>query len=243
MSTPESRCWSCRGTGTGTWCQLCKPAPEPVEERDPVFGAPQEPGRLGTWMQTWTGDKCWPRSPRVTDIRIEDIAIGLARECRYGKMTIRWYSVAEHSVLVSILAGEFVRSTQPNRPELALAVEREGLFHDGDEAPLHDMPRPIKHDPGMHLEHYRALGVQYRNVVFERFGIKPTAETHAIIDSIDKRLVVDEVEQFMRTPSMYLERHGHIDRIGCTIPGYGPEQATELFLSRFAELFPEELTS
>lgn len=239
MST-DKPCWSCRGKGTGSWCSVCRPRPATTEERDPVFGAPQEPGRLGTWMQTWTGEKCWPRSPRVTDIRIEDIAIGLARECRYGKMTLRWYSVAEHSVIVSILAEEFALT---NRPELVTALAREGLFHDCDEAPLHDMPRPIKHDPGMHLEHYKTLGVLFRSVVFERFGIKPTNETHAIIDSIDKRLVVDEVEQFMRTPSMYLERHGHMQRIGCKIPGLGPDEAAELFLSRFATLYPEELTS
>lgn len=235
------KCWSCRGEGTGSWCRVCKPRPAHTEALDPVFGAPQEPGRLGTWMQTWTGEKCWPRSPRVTDIRIEDIAIGLARECRYGKMTLRWYSVAEHSVIVSLLAGEFVRSTMPERPELALAVEREGLFHDCDESPLHDMPRPIKHDPGMHLETYRACAAKYRDVVFERFGIKPTNETHAIIDSIDKRLVVDEINQFMRHPAMYLERHGNVQPIGTTIPGLEWQPAMELFLSRFAVLYPEEL--
>lgn len=235
MST-DVQCWSCRGTGTGTWCRVCKP--KETETLDPVFGAPQEPGRLGTWMQTYSGLKCWPRSPRREDIAIEDIAIGLARECRYGKMTLRWYSVAEHSVLVSILAEEVALAT---RPELAQAVAREGLFHDCDEAPLHDMPRPIKHDPGMHLEHYRALGARYRDVVFERFGIKPTAETHGMIDTIDKRLVVDEVSQFMRFPSMYLERHADVKPIGCKIPGLDPDAATELFLSRFAELFPEEL--
>jgi hypothetical protein len=240
MSTPESRCWSCRGTGTGTWCQLCKPAPEPVEERDPVFGAPQEPGRLGTWMQTWTGDKCWPRSPRVTDIRIEDIAIGLARECRYGKMTLRWYSVAEHSVLVSILAGEFVASVTTARSSRSRWPVK-GSSTMATRLRLHDMPRPIKHDPGMHLEHYRAIAASYRNIVFDRFGIKPTAETHGMIDTIDKRLVVDEVNQFMRTPSMYLERHSDVKPIGCTIPGLDPDAAAELFLSRFAELFPEEL--
>jgi hypothetical protein len=141
-------------------------------------------------------------------------------------------------VIVSILAEEVALAT---RPELALAVAREGLFHDCDEAPLHDMPRPIKHDPGMRLESYRAIGAQYRAVVFERFGIKPTAETHDMIDTIDKRLVVDEINQFMRCPSMYLERHADVQPIGCKIPGLGPDEAVELFLSRFATLFPEEL--
>jgi hypothetical protein len=233
-------CWSCRGQGTNTWCRVCAAKPAVVEALDPVFGAPQEPGRLGTWMQTYTGGKCWPRSPRVEDIRIEDIAIGLARECRYGKMTLRWYSVAEHSVIVSLLAEEFAIKTNP---AIALAVAREGLFHDCDESPLHDMPRPIKHDPEMGLERYRAMGSLYRGVVFERFGITSTPQTHSLIDTIDKRLVVDEVEQFMRIPAMYLERHVNVKRIGCKIAGLDPEAATELFISRFATLFPEELSS
>jgi hypothetical protein len=240
MST-DKPCWSCRGQGTGTWCRICK-ARAVAAARDPVFGAPQEPGRVGTWMQTWTGEKCWPRSPRVSDIRIEDVAIGLARECRYGKMTLRWYSVAEHSVIVSELVARIVRMNPmlAGDPTLEMAVAKEGLFHDCDEAPLHDMPRPIKHDPGMQLDQYRALGVQYRNVVFERFGIKPTNVTHSLIDVIDKRLVVDEVEQFMRYPAMYLERHGDVERIGIKIRGLNPEDAAEAFLNRFYALWPEE---
>ncbi len=232
-------CWSCHDTGRDSWCQLCKTSTE-VEDKPKVdvFGVPFVEGRVGTWLQTYSGRQCWPRSPRPEDIAIEDIAVGLARECRYGKQTLRWYSVAEHSVIVSILAQEVGNQISQ---EYGLAVAKEGLFHDCDESPLHDMPRPLKYDPEMGLDSYRTCAANYRSVVFRRFGIRSTKETHELIDTIDKRLVVDEINQLMRYPHMYLERHGTLKPTGVKIPALEHGAATELFLSRFAELFPEEL--
>ncbi|HEU4751891.1 MAG TPA: hypothetical protein VFU47_02205, partial [Armatimonadota bacterium] len=41
-------------------------------------------GRNGDWMQTFTGSRFYPFDPRVSEVRIEDIAHALANLCRFG---------------------------------------------------------------------------------------------------------------------------------------------------------------
>ena len=69
------------------------------------------------------------------------IASTLARICRYNgtlrrdDWPVQWHSVADHSVLVSALLGEFGHG-----PDVALA----GLFHDAHEALVGDIITPVK---------------------------------------------------------------------------------------------------
>lgn len=76
--------------------------------------------------------ECWP-SGRLFHIDsptfdVEDIAHSLGMMCRYNGHVRHFYSVAEHSVIVSLLMKE-----------LKLGDPWEGLFHDGAEAYLPDM--------------------------------------------------------------------------------------------------------
>ena len=64
---------------------------------------------------------------------IDDIAHALSNTCRYAGHCSEFYSVAEHSVLVSHLMEEL----QLGDPFL-------GLMHDGHEAYLSDVPSPFK---------------------------------------------------------------------------------------------------
>jgi hypothetical protein len=229
----DKPCPYCRGNGTNTWCQYCGDN-EPVD----VFGQPYTDGREGTWIQTWSGRTMWPLSPRAEDFEIMDIAIGLARENRYGKQTIKPYKVAEHSVVVSVLVGKFARGNGMSE-ECAVLLEREGLLHDCDEGILPDMPRPLKHEPAMRMDQFRLAGKRIRECAFGKFGITSTKESHEIIDAIDKRLVLDEVRQVMRNPELYIARHGHLKPCGVKLDCLGEDAALDLFLRRFEELFPE----
>lgn len=81
-------------------------------------------------MATLNGVRYFPGEPRAEDIRVTDIANALSKICRFGGHTNRFYSVAEHSVLVSYVVP----------PEHAW----QALFHDAPEAYVGDVPRPLK---------------------------------------------------------------------------------------------------
>lgn len=89
---------------------------------------------------------------------IDDIAHALAMKVRYGGHCRRFYSVAEHSVLVSLICeGE------------GLADPLEGLLHDAVEAYIGDMPSPIKHV----LPDFKALEHRLERQLREQFGLPP----------------------------------------------------------------------
>jgi uncharacterized protein len=80
-------------------------------------------------------------NPKPEDVCLEDIARHLSKEQRFGGASHQdFYSVAQHSVLVSRLV----------HPANALL----GLFHDAAEAYIKDIPTPLK----------RALGKVYRDL-------------------------------------------------------------------------------
>jgi hypothetical protein len=73
--------------------------------------------------------------PDPLDIRLEDVARGLANTCRFAGQTSTFYSVAEHACLVL---------RQLERQGASLPIRWAGLHHDDPEAYIGDMPRPLK---------------------------------------------------------------------------------------------------
>lgn len=82
------------------------------------------------WIQTYSGKRVNLLSFMECDVSLQDIAHSLANLCRFNGHTIEYYSVAQHSVLVSYLVRE----------QHAIG----GLMHDAAEAYIGDIIRPIK---------------------------------------------------------------------------------------------------
>jgi hypothetical protein len=85
----------------------------------------------GPWIQTASGRKVSLTAPTPADVSIFDIAAHLAKVCRFNGACTLFYSVAQHSVLVSEMFGD---------PDQAL----QALLHDGHEAYLGDPTTPLK---------------------------------------------------------------------------------------------------
>lgn len=86
--------------------------------------------QLTSEMQTLSGQYFDFRHPEDYHYDIEEIAVALAGEGRFGNHVKPVYSVAQHSVLVSHIVA----------PEFAF----EGLIHDVAEAYIGDWPTPLK---------------------------------------------------------------------------------------------------
>lgn len=82
------------------------------------------------YIETVSGKRFYYDDP-VFDIN--DMAHALGMQCRYTGHTSRFYSVAEHSILVARICGM-----------LDLADPFEGLMHDGTEAYISDIAAPWK---------------------------------------------------------------------------------------------------
>lgn len=89
----------------------------------------------GTWMQTIGGRRVSIVHPHPEDLDVEDIAHALSMQCRYNGHVKKFYSVAEHSVLVARLLEDAGYSPD---------VQFVGLLHDAPEAYVGDLIRPVK---------------------------------------------------------------------------------------------------
>ena len=170
--------------------------------------------RVGNFMQTFTGGRFWPGDMRAEDLDIRDIAHALSLQCRYAGHCIRFYSVAEHSVLVS-----------RNVPEEHALV---ALLQDAPEAYLLDIPRPLKPS----LTGYAELEDGCWSVMAERWKL-PLVVPPEVRD-IDTRILLDERAQNM-TPTSY-DWNIPGEPVGVTIECWDPPTAETEFLARFMEL-------
>lgn len=87
----------------------------------------------GPWILTQSGRRFHLRWPHADEIHLNDIVWALSHLCRYNGHCREFYSVAQHSVLVSHLV-------EKSDPALALTA----LMHDAAEAYTGDITRPMK---------------------------------------------------------------------------------------------------
>jgi hypothetical protein len=172
--------------------------------------------RKGDWMQTFRGVQFYPLDPRPDEIRIEDIAHSLSNQCRYAGHVTRFYSVAQHSVLV------------------ARIVPRQhfvwGLLHDAAEAYLVDLPRPLKrHSPLGNA--YWPIEARLMTCVCERFGL-PYAEPPEVKEADNVLLMTEKRDLMPNSPGKWAETAEPLP--GRIIP-WGPERAEVEFLEYFED--------
>lgn len=167
--------------------------------------------RIGNWMQTYTGGEFWPMDPRADEVNIKDIAHALSNQCRYAGHCTKFYSVAQHSVLIS--------------RALPLEFQLWGLLHDAAEAYVVDVPKPLKE----FLTNYGEIEERVMNVIIERYRLSP--EMPVEVKQVDTAILGDEMEQIMVSPPR--EWNLPLAPLGILIQPWSPEKAESNFISQY----------
>ncbi|MEB2845953.1 hypothetical protein [Endobacterium cereale] len=179
----------------------------------PPVTEPAEPERYGDFMQTYTGKKFWPMDPRVEEVDIRDIAHSLAMQCRYAGHCRRFYSVAEHCVIM----------VDWLLPRYGKRVALHALLHDASEAYLVDIPRPVK----PYLGGYKAAELRVMQVVHDAFGLNWIMPPE--VKMADERIIADELVNLEP-----MEWHAKWDDpLGVPLRLWSPERAEHEFLVAF----------
>ena len=170
----------------------------------------------GNWMQTYLGGRFYPMAPLASEVHPEDIAHALSLVCRYGGHVMRFYSVAEHCLLLSYAVA----------PEHALWA----LLHDATEAYVGDMVRPLK----VHMPAYCEAEDRVMVAVAERFGLTGTTMPAEVKDA-DTRILLDERAAVMRPTGDDWQTDG-LQPLGVNVRGLQPRHVEALYLARLQEL-------
>jgi 5'-nucleotidase len=184
-----------------------------------MAAAPPAPG---PYLQTVSGRWVNPFDPDPEQLDPGDIARALANQCRFGGHSRAFYSVAQHSVIVSRLVEE-----RGGDAEDVFAA----LMHDASEAYLGDMPHPLKHRSPLGAA-FKEAEQHLEDAIRARFGIRADVPE---IKRADRALLATERRAFSAESWHWPELEG-VEPLDLELEAWSPDRAAEEFAARFAEL-------
>lgn len=170
-----------------------------------------------TSITTYSGRWFDILKPEEYEYDIEEIAYALSNLCRYTGHCNSFYSVAEHSVLVSRIVPE----------ELALT----GLLHDASEAFLGDVSSPLK----ALLPGYKEIEHNVEAAIANHFGLEFPYRPE--IKQADKQMYWQERQTVANNE--LADKLWHQDRRATRkveAKGMPPHMARRMFISRYKEI-------
>lgn len=179
--------------------------------------------KKGNSIATYGGRWFWPLDPRSEDIHIVDIAHALSNKCRFSGHTKKFYSVAQHSVIVSKICNK--------------EDQLWGLLHDASEAYLVDMPKPLKVLP--EFEWFREAEDKVQAMVSKHYGLD--FEQPESVHRADKIALLTEKRDLMSeiNHGRKWEENYNLSPLEEVIEPMLPEEAERYFLRRYMELHSE----
>ena len=159
-----------------------------------------------TTIITLSGHHVDPFNMKIADINIIDIAHSLSMQCRYNGHIRRFYSVAEHSVLVS--------QHLPDEYKLC------GLLHDATEAYVGDMVSPVK----QRLDSFNKLETDVYRVVATALNMPD--QIPEVVHKADRYILEQELK--------WIE--AGCDSAAFPMVGLEPSQASKVFMDHFIQL-------
>ncbi len=175
--------------------------------------------RYGDFIKTYTGKMFYPLDPRIEEIDIIDIAHALSNICRFTGHCNEYFSVAQHSVLVSQYAKSLVEKQQ-------------ALLHDASEAYLSDISSPLKRC--FEFFEYRKAEERLQSIIFLKFNLPE--KILSSIEEIDMKLLYTEGRDLMNGTADWNNSNNVLPYFEKIIP-VSQNIAKEMFLDNFKKLF------
>jgi uncharacterized protein len=174
---------------------------------------------------TYTGRLVKPLELRVQDIDPIDIAHALSNQCRYTGHVNKYYSVAEHCVLMHDYA------TDLNTYDVSTDELKWLLLHDATEAYLLDLAAPIKHAINGFGTAFIDAEKRIEKVVAERFDL--SWPEPAIVKEIDMGIRANEMRYLMPDHPDTRDRYG--SPLPLTIKNWTPTEAKYQYIWRLMD--------
>ena len=175
---------------------------------------------MDSWIETYSGIKVNLVNPYPSTIRITDIAHSLSMLCRYTGHTKQFYSVAQHSVYVSLLVP----------PPQKLPA----LLHDSAEAYLGDVSTPLKHL----LPDYARLEYRMWRTIIEKYGLEEIDVDYRAIKCADNDMLNVEAKTLMDNVDGWgLPKYTQFKFTLLSSQIWSPATAETNFLMSFSEYF------
>jgi hypothetical protein len=179
-----------------------------------------------SWIQTASGLRVNPFDYRLEDVNHLDIAYALSNLCRFNGHCRPFYSVAQHSVLVS-------RMLQSEGHDAATCLW--GLLHDAAEAYLGDVSRPVKQSA---LYRYNGETVscataERRILAIIALNLDLPLPIPKCVGVADGRMLATEAHRLMGDCDGWPLEHEPSDVI---FSAWSPEESESAFLTEFSGL-------
>ncbi len=173
-------------------------------------------------VHTYSGKKLDLDNVRADDININDIARGLGMLCRFSGQVSQFYSVAEHSIILSFIV----------KSELAKVA----LMHDAAEAYINDLLKPVKDG----MNEYTSIEKSVLNVIFDKYGLDISLLPEVI--KIEVRDLLPAEVEFLQPYSDWECLKDKYVRSLMLINTFSPPLSIIQFGARFDALFPNQHT-
>ena len=187
-------------------------------------------------FQTYTGKKFYLFDPEPESICIEDIAHALSMKCRFGGHSTQFYSVAQHSILVSLCLEIRGASDREQSDMLPLF----GLLHDAAEAYIPDFIGTVKHSFGAvnngTVWTIKALEHTINTAIFNHLNIPmPNGDDTKRVENADLSVLITEAEQVTFKSFEWVSLPG-IEPFSFKISPWTPGLSEERFLHFYHRL-------
>ncbi len=169
------------------------------------------------YVSTFLGNRFFLTRPHIDDVAIEDIAHGLAYQCRFNGQTSAFYSVAQHSLMVLSLV--------PPR------LQFQALLHDAAEAYLGDMVKPLKHL----FPEFGVIEARVMAIIGQRFAVDLTHLDPAIKQADMVALATEKRDLMPYSTENWSYLQG-ISPLPQIIEPMDPQAAKTAFLETFGRL-------